>query len=829
MAAGASAGTVLNPNNPLCFFSTLSEKMLRNTFCFGVTNIPVYVNGQFVYTPAVNRVLQLAANIYDASTTNFYPSVFRPVFQIDQFTNLFIVGYTEVTNVLSINPGEDIQFSLPYDVSQLGGLLNSGAVLANKPFDTNIYGVPWIIGAKKNLPTFNQFSMLNTVTVDRELQVTRSTIVSPIYTNHLYLLSISNVLDASFWNSYSNNYVSPVNGVSVFLSDFLQITLNSSTAPGVYTSRVFNNSFLFNTNSWPGSRWSKLIGETPANDAFIATAWTNTFLSSVIYKTGAKVFAQLSDPDPWETNNTSCDPLPDFELTTTNWLRAIIVDNGHVIDYVQLRGPIDGTNFTAALADPPSPGQSGQLYLWSTNGYGNCTLPSWGYVSQMNISKGFAAAPASAIWSPVGYPANLTTVAAGEEYFNAFFTPTHAFTYNGNVYYSTDAVLQAGYTATRTIFVPYLYQVNDPMVHFLASDLDAGAGAVWNGNNALPNGVWQQNNGVNVSYQTPNPPYGADITRGRYQPWGIAAPLALQSAAYNFSNPFNLIYKDPGVWDPDDWNFPTNLLADLTGLGQVHRGTPWQTVYLKTTNVIVSGNIIGTNTWAAWAGDLNLSDAAISAPVNDWQLASLMIALLNTNNITQLISANDPNTADWLNVLNGLTAYSNTTTLPPFLLRNGIPIPATTFDTYVMDGDSTQAEMIAKGIAQTRAAQPNQDFYSVGDILSAPELTVSSPWLNTSSASQLAYGITDAAYEAIPAQLLLLLRPDSIGALSLTNGGVNLQFSGSDALSYELQQSTDLVHWFALSTNNPARGVFNVIIPSVPGSSQQFYRTVLLP
>ncbi|HEY5043087.1 MAG TPA: hypothetical protein VIK53_13915, partial [Verrucomicrobiae bacterium] len=49
---------------------------------FGITNIPVYVNGQFVYSPAVNRVLQLAANIYDASTNSFYPSVFRPTFHV---------------------------------------------------------------------------------------------------------------------------------------------------------------------------------------------------------------------------------------------------------------------------------------------------------------------------------------------------------------------------------------------------------------------------------------------------------------------------------------------------------------------------------------------------------------------------------------------------------------------------------------------------------------------------------------------------------------------------------------------------------------------------
>ena len=67
---------------------------------FGITNIPVCVNGQFAYSPAVNRLLQLAANIYDATTTNYYPHVFRPLFSRDRIarysrmgTNLFVSGY----------------------------------------------------------------------------------------------------------------------------------------------------------------------------------------------------------------------------------------------------------------------------------------------------------------------------------------------------------------------------------------------------------------------------------------------------------------------------------------------------------------------------------------------------------------------------------------------------------------------------------------------------------------------------------------------------------------------------------------------------------------
>ncbi len=56
---------------------------------FGIDHIPVLVSNQFVYSPAVNRLLQLAANMYDATTNNSlrsgknYPSVFRPLFSRD--------------------------------------------------------------------------------------------------------------------------------------------------------------------------------------------------------------------------------------------------------------------------------------------------------------------------------------------------------------------------------------------------------------------------------------------------------------------------------------------------------------------------------------------------------------------------------------------------------------------------------------------------------------------------------------------------------------------------------------------------------------------------
>ena len=65
-----------------------------------LTHIQVYPTNQ--YTPAVHRLLQVAANIYEATSTNPYPTVFRPLFSRDAGglgSNLFISGFTNVDSV----------------------------------------------------------------------------------------------------------------------------------------------------------------------------------------------------------------------------------------------------------------------------------------------------------------------------------------------------------------------------------------------------------------------------------------------------------------------------------------------------------------------------------------------------------------------------------------------------------------------------------------------------------------------------------------------------------------------------------------------------------
>ncbi|HEX9046510.1 MAG TPA: hypothetical protein VF988_05740, partial [Verrucomicrobiae bacterium] len=295
----------------------------------------------------------------------------------------------------------------------------------------------------------------------------------------------------------------------------------------------------------------------------------------------------------------------------------------------------------------------------------------------------------------------------------------------------------------------------------------------------------------------------------------------------------NYAARDPLVYGSDAWNFPSNVLSSLAGLGQVHRGTPWQTFYLKDVDFlnvsIVSGgntNLIGTNTWRQWTADLDATDASLMAPLKDHELAGLLMSLLNTNDPSQLFAVNDANVTDWQNLLNGLTVFSNSA---PLVFASS-PL---TFDTYVMDGNSSQAATVASGIAQARGRQSNLNFHSIGDVLATPELSRNSPFLNLGSPvigqQQMNFGICDWEYEAIPSQLLPLLRPDSFGVITIANGGGKVSFSGADGYAYLIQSSTNLIDWRTLSTNFPTAGSLAVPITWDTNTAGCFYRAVLLP
>jgi hypothetical protein len=76
-----------------------------------------------------------------------------------------------------------------------------------------------------------------------------------------------------------------------------------------------------------------------------------------------------------------------------------------------------------------------------------------------------------------------------------------------------------------------------------------------------------------------------------------------------------------------------------------------------------------------------------------------------------------------------------------------------------VDGiNRTRHRVVPNSSGQLVPAHPGGNFKHLGDILSVPELSTNSPFLNLASATQLQKGINDAVYEWLPQQVMGLLR-----------------------------------------------------------------------
>jgi hypothetical protein len=194
----------------------------------------------------------------------------------------------------------------------------------------------------------------------------------------------------------------------------------------------------------------------------------------------------------------------------------------------------------------------------------------------------------------------------------------------------------------------------------------------------------------------------------RYRPWG-GHPYHSGGGGAEDPHPYNLALKDPLIRASDQWSFPDSEPLSFAMLGRIHRGTPWQTIYLKSAGIDLAS-------WTNWTGHRDLADAARTIPTNDWRLASLIASLLNTNHPLQLLSVNDRNTNTWLAIQDGLSALTNSSSDTELSSIN----PLVQFDILVVSSNSPQAAIIAEAIASNRASLPGQDFRRLGDILSTP-------------------------------------------------------------------------------------------------------------
>jgi len=393
--------------------------------------------------------------------------------------------------------------------------------------------------------------------------------------------------------------------------------------------------------------------------------------------------------------------------------------------------------------------------VWDTNyppgSPGLPVDPTYGIINQIAYSKNGTPPVGNpptgdGLWQadPQAVPLGGTK-AQQQIYFQAFFLPGGRI---GNVT-NTQLTIQAPYSPTRYIMQYVTWQANDPLVHYLASDIDEPP---------LNNTTTPEPGLHAYTFPITNALTSLNLGRlnDRYMPWGGNPTLTVEQRIQDDPNAYDTAERDPLATSSDNWDFPANKFPTTGLLGQVHRGTPWQTVYLKSTNFVA---VSGVNPWAQWTGDGNTFDAANSAPVQDRLLFDLFTTAFNDNATRGQLPINQPGLAAWSALLSGVVALTNN----PFagIVTNMIIQPAGVYNPTNLPA----LVQIVQGITTARGNLVNADglkgsFEHIGDILSTPQLTEQSPFINTSTLDANGNPVypSDEVMEWLPQQMMSLLR-----------------------------------------------------------------------
>jgi hypothetical protein len=805
-ALAAHAGPLVSNDSPIGFFTNVASRLLQSQLGLSLNDIQVYPTNQ--YTPAVHRLLQVSANLYDATTNRAdlapgagppcFPTVFRPIFTAKKGTSGKSGPYVTIVGYRELNAADMLAITNRYDYVR--DLSDPNDFAQFNPATDMVYNIPLIIGARKGFPTFNKFAMHTAAQVTRKLQYHRQndSNTGPINEiDQMFVAGISNVLGVEAWNSYLTPYPRQL-AIYVWPDISLYVT-NLETGNLLNTGLYRSRQLVPVTTNVPPSAWP---GYDHAQEwiSFVIPLLTNiVFLPNSTYRAASDSFMPLTgafERNPGATNFH----LPHWQVTVKPRLRVAVVDvtvsPNRLVDYVNLAdiNTLDLTGTLAAGAACGSPyildGSNGSM--WCTNRDGVWDgVPTYGIRNQIEASLGHV----NADWTSSTYefPPGMS-ISDAQTFFKDQFLPTYMSRWTN--------VFNPPFQPFRNIYLTTSWQANDPLVHYMVSDLiDLGG----------------RNIEVDQFDSTfPDPVVSLGSVNSRYRPWG-------RHNSSSGPGPWDITIKDPvsriafTEGRSDAWDFPTNQTADASWLGRVHRGTPWQTIYLKAPAADFSN-------WQQWTGDAQLvnwngryvpiSDSLFTHPTNDWRLASLLAPLFSTNSPRNCYSLNQSSVPAWCSVLDGMTVLTNT--------------PYGELDSLVMQSNSPQALTIATALNAMQASRPGHLFRDPAELLSAPELTSASPWLypdpNPGNSA-----LTDAAYEAIPVQLLSLLRPDSVGSVRQAGDTAQIQFTGLDPWPYLVQTSANLRDWTTLSTNYPTNGTFTFSAPLLPSSPRCFYRSALMP
>lgn len=708
------------PWTPEEFFHTVADRLLRDhrfgnheNGLLSVTNLMVYPTN--FYTPAVHRLLQMTLNIFDATTNRgalypYYPTALKPIFHTpDNGSNVFIRGYQEVPrNYRSV-------ITDSFNWRDLSNATDRATKLGIGPHEF-VYGVPVLVGAKKGFPNFNEYVFQSIAQVHRELNVEKTGPGVPITTNHVFYMGVSNYMGLEAWNSYTNPFPR-----ELIMAAGVELSTSLTNDDGYFSTNLTfstNSSIVLPLNTWRGGEFRVPLAVPVQTGPFAL----EDFLRYSIYHASSRKFLP--------TNSGAYDagtfPAPQWVLTTTNRMRFFMFDDGYLVDAVGLAPVVTTMNITKALhdlGDPQNPALAGGTVphnvFWLTNrangNQRNTRDVTEGIHNQLVTSQ-----TGDPPWNQRGTfrtSPQWPTVDAAK---NGFFQYLQAIR-NNSLTNVARTNMWAPFVPQQKVYQQFVWQANDPLVHHLVEDLRFATSSPPRYSKVLtPTFAVTSIGVVNPVYQ----PWNGNPSQSKEDP-------SRQTAAIDAT------IKDPRVEKSDDWDFPTNKFPNVGLLGRVHRGTPWQTVYLK-------GAI---TTPAAWA--TSHRGGARSNPTNDWRLADIFTVAQHPNASRGRMSVNQTNVAGWSAVLSGLQ-------IPMVngagMITNDVIEPALKDPTL---------DKLVEAINAQRQLAPGQVFSSLAEFLTVPELTVASPYLTPATGTTFAPQSSprDSDYEALPEKMISLLKP----------------------------------------------------------------------
>lgn len=735
------------PLPELFFLSVVTNLLARepalasfvtNRFNGTVLSIPVYTNRSTLstnlplpgplYSARLHQILQIAANIFEATTGSkngeaypYYPTVFRPRFFTDA-TGVYIVDYVLLNDadVPRLRTGAWAWRDL--DLDDVFGSPVGGTDL--------VYGIPLIIGARQGLPSFNELGVISVAQATRKVTLYRATAGKDWdKLEQIFSLQMRSSMQIEARNSNTNPYPRNLQFL-VGLNARVEVKASSNAVPIVLSPWITGYATNILANRWPGEP-VKSDGAKTTNHLALSPQFLTNLLNLVVI-----------------TNADGHQPSNQWSLTLTNRMLFYLVDidpatapNGRIIDAVAMSRPHNHFE-VGELMEQNLPGApSGIDRIWSSADAGKYSI---GIREQFDVS----ANP-----GPILGPATSTGEYAWGNYDNLTAKSRDDAATKWRDFIGDNSKVgtnQVPFTPSRLMVQANFFQVNDPMVHYNFEDLRNdplnsvyGTESLLSARTNLSTSVGKNNSfahGWNLG--------AFDVNSGEIPGQGTLDPTS----------------RDPGVIHPAYWNFPTNLFPSIGWVGRVHRGTPWQSIYLKSHPLAVPGNWID-HTGNQRAGHPQSAD--LMQPVRDWDLLDIFTTAPHPNATRGRLSINQTNLAAWSAVLSGVTASiaEEDPDFPGYPRRtNQIVYPSGILP--AVDGVRAIVESVNTNRTHFRSnfANPYGEYYRLGQVLAAPELSDRSPELTANPGlfdPALPHGgarIFDEDYERIPQEILSLLK-----------------------------------------------------------------------